>query len=400
MTTAPHATPASADPGAATHLTPWAYRTLAMAAGAIGIAASAVTAHFFVVALEQIEADAPARDALLAAGVLMIVTELAAFFLAALLPAQQLRALRVQLLLCAGLLVAFEGATIYIGQHAMQQTAQAQASSLQTRIQQAQASLQAQQQTAAALRSNGATQSDSKYSWVRQDGAATLQRAADIEQRTAPLAQELASLQAQQRPTLAGALGHTGMLAYTVARAVLVSCMGLVMCGAAGALLRAARHSKELQPKQPVSLTTPAQPDTKTVAPAVTVAGARGRWRSVAAPLASMAMAPVAFAVPAAIAAPALLVLRSTPADIAATVAPAPTVATAAPDAPVDTRYQRLRAGVLAGHIKPSVRAMHASVGGSTLAMRDYQHRLVAEGAIERHGQGYRLCQPAQGALI
>lgn len=387
-------------PAPAQHLAPWAYRVLAVAAGAIGIAASAVTARFFVVALEQIEADAPARDALLAAGVLMIVTELSAFFLAALLPAQQLRALRVQLLLCAGLLVAFEGATIYIGQRAMQQAAQAQASSLQTRTEQAQASLDAQRQTAAALRSNGVTQSASKYSWVRQDGAATLQRAADIEQRTAPLAQELASLQAQQRPTLTSTLGHAGMLAYTVARALLVSCMGLVMCGAAGALLRAARHSKDLQPKQAVALAAPVQPAIKTAAPTLTVAGALGRWRSVAAPLAGMAMAPVAFAVPAAIAAPALPVLRSTPADTATTAAPPPTVATAAPDAPVDARYERLRAGVLAGHVKPSVREMHASVGGSTLAMRDYQQRLVAEGAIERHGQGYRLCQPAQAALI
>lgn len=391
---------ASADPSAAQHLAPWAYRVLASAAGAIGIAASAVTAQFFVVGLQQIEADAPARDALLAAGVLMIVTELAAFFLAALLPAQQLRALRAQLLLCAGLLVAFEGATIYIGQRAMQQAAQAQASSLQTRIQQAQTSLTAQQQTAAALRSNGSAQSASKYSWVRQDGAATLQRAADIDQRTAPLAQELASLQAQQRPTLAGALGHAGMLAYTVARALLVSCMGLVMCGAAGALLRAARQASALQSKQPVAPAMQAQTATKTVANAWTVAGARGRWRSVAVPLAGMALVPVAFAGPPAIAALALQAPRSTPADTAPTVAPPPTATTAAPDAPDDARYQRLRAGVLSGHIKPSVRAMHAAVGGSTLAIRDYQQRLAAEGVIERHGQGYRLCQPSQGALI
>ena len=391
MTTAPHATPASAEPGAAAHLAPWAYRTLAMAAGAIGIAASAVTARFFVVALEQIETDAPARDALLAAGVLMIVTELSAFFLAALLPARQLRALRVQLLLCAGLLVAFEGATIYLGQRALQQAADAQASSLQTRIQHAQASLQAQQQTAAALRANGATQSDSKYSWVRQDGAATLLRAASIEQRTAPLAQELATLQAQQRPTLTSTLGHAGMLAYTVARALLVALMGLVMCGAAGALLRAARYSSVLQSNKPAAPAKPAQAAIKTVAvPAVTVASATGKWRSVAAPLAGMAMAPVAFAVPA-LPAPTLPALHTTPA------APA---ATAAPDAHCDDRYQRVRTGVQQGHIKPSVRAMHAAVGGSTVAMRDYQQRLVAEGVIERHGQGYRLCQPTQAALI
>lgn len=392
-------------PAPAPHLAPWAYRLMAVAAGAIGIAASVVTARFFVVALEQIEADALTREALLAAGVLMIVTELTAFFMAALLPARQLRGLRAQLLLCAALLVAFEGATIYLGQRALQQAGDAQASSLQTRIEQAQVSLLAQQQTAAALRSNGGAQSDSKHSWVRQDGAATLQRAASIEQRTAPLAQELAGLQAQQRPTLTSTLGHTGMLAYTVARSVLVSCMGLVMCGAAGALLRAARHSKELQPKQPVAPATLAQAAIKTVAvaaPVVTVASATGKWRSVAAPLAGIAIAPVAFAVPA-LPAPAVPVLHTTPAtpaDTVATAAQQPQAATVAPDAPGDDRYQRVRAVVQQGHIKPSVRAMHAEVGGSTLAMRDYQQALVAEGVIERHGQGYRLCQPTQAALI
>ena len=94
---------ASADPEAAQHLAPWAYRTMAVAAAAIGIAASIVTARFFVAGLLQLEADAPARDALIAGGMLMIATELAAFFIAALLPTERLRALRVQLLLCEGL---------------------------------------------------------------------------------------------------------------------------------------------------------------------------------------------------------------------------------------------------------------------------------------------------------
>lgn len=411
-TTAPHHASATPDDGA--HLAPWAYRLLATGAGAIGIAASVVTAQFFVAGLLQLETDAPARDALIAAGVLMIVTELAAFFLAALLPTQRLRALRVQLLLCAGALVAFEGATIYLTQRAMQQVSDAQASSLHTRITHLQATLAAQRTTAAALRDNAATQSASKYSWVRQDGANTLHRAADIDQRTAPLAQELAALQAQQRPSIAAALGTTGALAYTVARAVLVSVMGLIMCGAAGALLRAARQASAPQAKPAVAPATPAQAAIKTVAqpgstgtvapvqklPTASVASASGRWRSAAAmPLAVLAAPAVAMAAPTVVAQPA--------AAVAPTRAAASTTPAAQPDSTpashatgTDARYQRLRTAVMAGHVKPSVRAMHAAVGGSTLAIREYQQRLASEGAIVKAGQGYRLAQVAQAELI
>lgn len=406
----PTATHLAPDDGA--HLAPWAYRVLAVLAGAIGIAASIVTGQFFIAGLLQLEADAPARDALIAAGVLMIATELAAFFLAALLPTQRLRALRAQLLVCAGALVAFEGATIYLTQRAMQQVSDAQASSLQTRITHLQATLAAQRTTAAALRDNAATQSASKYSWVRQDGAATLRRAADIDQRTDPLAQELAALQAQQRPSIAAALGTTGALAYTVARAVLVSVMGLVMCGAAGALLRAARQASALQQKPAVAPATPAKAAIKAVAqkgstgtvapvpklPTASVASAAGRWRSAAAmPLAVLAAPAVALVAPTVVAQPAA---AAAPNSAAASTTPAatPESATASPSA--DARYQRLRTAVLAGHVKPSVRAMHAAVGGSTLAIREYQQRLADEGAIQRHGQGYRLSQAAQAALI
>ena len=358
-----------------TDLPAWAYRVLALLAGAIGLTASAVTAQFFVVGLQMLEADAPARDALVAAGVLMIITALAAFFVSSLLPAARLRALRAQLLVCASLLVAFECSTIYLTQRAMASAADAQHSSVQTRIDNAQASIAAHRATAAALRSNGTTQSDSKYNWIRSDGAATLQRAAAIDAQIAPLARELSDLQAQQRPTITAALGHDGMMIYSVARAVLVSVMGLVMCGAAGGLLRAARHATTAPALQPAAAPV--------ALPVATVAPAAGRWRSVALPIAAVTMTPAVFA--AAPAPPAAPALRATP------------VATATP---TDARYERLRTGVQRGDIKPSVRAMHAAVGGSTLAMRDYQAQLVADGVIERHGQGYRLFQPAQETLI
>lgn len=354
---------ASADPEAAQHLAPWAYRTMAVAAAAIGIAASIVTARFFVAGLLQLEADAPARDALIAAGMLMIATELAAFFIAALLPTERLRALRVQLLLCAGLLLVFECATIYLTQRALNGAAEAQQASLQTRISQAQASIEANRQTANALRENGAAQSSSKYPWVRQDGAAILQRADEIERRTEALAHDLANLQMQQRTTVAAALGHTGMLAYSVARAVLVSGIGLVMCGAAGALLRSARQAStvQLQPATPETATA-LQPDFA-VAP------------TVAPPVAAPVAPPVAT-------------------SDTATESVAPPPDSPAPDVDGDERYRHLLEGVRRGEIAPSVRAIHAAVGGSTLSIRAYQQRLLEDGVIEKQGQGYRLRPP------
>ena len=375
------------------NLSPSAYRWLAAAAAAIGIAASIVTAQFFIVGLQRLEADAPARQALIAAGVLMIVTELAAFFLAALLPTRQLRALRAQLLLCAGLLVAFEGATIYLTQRTLAHSADAQHTSLQTRIAQAQASLHAQRSTIDNLRQNGATQSASKYNWIRQDGAQTLQRAAAMEPQTTALANQLAALQAQQRPTMTAALGHQGMLAYTVARALLVSGMGLVMCGAAGALLRAAR-----MPTPAPAAITPAQQASPapTPAPLPRASFASGasasRWRALAAPMASVALAPVAFTLPAALAAPVATAAPAVPMPAPTPKPPtAPQAPKAMPTAPTDTRYQQARAGVLDGSIKPSVRALHAAIGGSTVSIRALQQQLLQERVIERHGQGYRL---------
>lgn len=93
----------------------------------------------------------------------MIVTELAAFFLAALLPpARRLRALRVKLLTLAVLLVSFECATIYLTQRVLSHGADAH-SSLQTRIEQLQDSIKAQRLTATAPRENGSMQSESRF---------------------------------------------------------------------------------------------------------------------------------------------------------------------------------------------------------------------------------------------
>ncbi|MEO8120129.1 MAG: hypothetical protein ABI606_12525, partial [Rhodoferax sp.] len=99
-----------------TPLSPGAYQLLAALAALIGLASSFVTAKFFVLGLERVEPDSLAREGLIAAGVLMVVTELAAFGLAALLPRAPLRELRWRLMMCGMLLLAFETATIFVTQ--------------------------------------------------------------------------------------------------------------------------------------------------------------------------------------------------------------------------------------------------------------------------------------------
>ena len=61
----------------------WAYIALAAITATVGIASSAVTGKFFVLGLARLESDPVAREVLVAAGLLMIITELIAFGLSA-----------------------------------------------------------------------------------------------------------------------------------------------------------------------------------------------------------------------------------------------------------------------------------------------------------------------------
>lgn len=230
------------------HLPRWACVSIAVVAALVGLASSVVTAKFFVLGLERLETDTVAREVLIAAGMLMIVTELLAFGLVALLPANQLRALRTKLIVCGFLLLAFEAVTIYVTQVSLMQTASAGSTANQTRIQDLRATIDNRRAAAQSLRANGALQSGSSNAWTRTVGAAALRDALKVEQQIDPLAAELAGLEATAKPTMDGVLGGSGMLFYSVARALLISGMGLMMFAAAGALLRESRHKPKNQP--------------------------------------------------------------------------------------------------------------------------------------------------------
>lgn len=414
-----------------THLPAWAYFALAFITAAIGLAASGVTAQFFVIGLQQLEADAMARDALVAAGILMILTELAAFGLAALLPTQRLRALRWQLMACGVLLVGFEGVTIYATQVALARTSENAHASISSRIANLEQTIAAQRASAAALRAAGARDAESKYPYIRANSAETLRQAVQIERRMEPLAAELQKLHAQQRPTLKDALGDAGVLWYSVVRSLLISVMGLVMFGASGALLRAARSGRALpapvaQPEATLPQSAPVAQQHTSAAPANALpadvpqplfgAGA-GKWQTGMA-VGAAALTPVAaFAAPSPVA--QALAQQHSGAEMTSTAStPASTVAQEgestvwstvqhtsstvkgpvqaqfdAIEAQRDTRYEHLKAGVAVGAIKPSVRGLQAIAKMGTATARRYLEQMLEDGVIVRAGQGYKLAQ-------
>jgi hypothetical protein len=56
-------------------------------------------------------------------------------------------------------------------------------------------------------------------------------------------------------------------------------------------------------------------------------------------------------------------------------------------------RYQRVKAGVLAGSIRPSSRGIKAAEGGSSQTVSGYLAQLEQDGVTHRHGRGWKLSQ-------
>ena len=55
------------------------------------------------------------------------------------------------------------------------------------------------------------------------------------------------------------------------------------------------------------------------------------------------------------------------------------------------TRYNRVKAAVKAGKLKPSMRALQIAEGGGGIVVRRYLQQLETEGIIVRSGRGYAL---------
>ena len=397
------------------HLSPLAYYSLALLAGAIGLAASYVTVRLFTLAILMSESDGAARELLTLAAALFVAAELAGFFIAGLVPVRRLRALRWQLIACAVLLVGFEAVSIYGARVTLVQSADARADAGAGRAAQLRASIDANRRSAAALVAAGQRSSQSAIASSRADGAQSIRQAAALEASTARMAAELAQVEAARAPTATAVFGQTGVIALAVAQSLLISCIGLLFLGAAGALARAARDVRGAASAAALPVPVPA-PAFASGAPALprgaVPAVPTGRRWAAAAGLggAAMAAAPAFAAVPT-MSAPAAPVLNRAhpgvlkqahrPTDEHTEHTPRARRARARAGAQIDTgtdgrsaaRYERVKTAVQAGSLKPSVRSIQAVEGGGTAVARRYLDQLADEGVIVSMGQGrgYKL---------
>lgn len=418
---------------------------------AVGIAINVDNARFFAYGIELIMPEGALRDTRIEAGYLMVIAELMFFFLAAMVRGPGSAGWRTAFTAMALALAVFETVTIYSTQAAIGRAGVAEVTGTDSRIEQLQASITQQRETARALRASGERSAASDYRDSRIAGMQAIDRAAALEARTAQLSAELGTLHASRRPTMESILGEDGAQAHNAAFSILLMLSGMLLTSSAGWFVGNARMSW-----------------------AARKLGDAGRWArdgaaKVAMPAAAagvVAMSPSAFAAPApaspapqslTAAAPSPSAIRysvplatvpamldraradtpdrahaSTPApdervDVDVdTVQPQPASAKAsrsqrrAPRATrvedgqkLDTgtegkaaaRYQRVRAAVAAGQVKPSVRAIQSAEGGGTVVVRRYLQTMADEGLIERKpsGQGYALLRrpehPDQMAL-
>lgn len=390
------------------HLSPPAYYALAVLAGVIGLAASYVTVRLFALAIQATEQEGPARELLTLAAVLFVAAELAACFIAGLVPVRRLRALRWQLIACAVFLVAFEAVSIYGARVMLARTADARAEAAEGRAHQLRASIEANRHSAAALVAAGELSGRSVLPSSRADGAQSIRHAAALEATTARMVAELAQLEASRTPTATAVFGESGVIALAVAQSLLVSCIGLVFLGGAGALARAARDAQGADAPMHRTATTDAPPPTQADAPkrapvAVEQSQAAPAGIPTALPTWSRYALPASFlAAGAGLGAcgSAAAGTDAAPMHHAAPVTTAPMQADAVADAPMQTdgdeaRFLRVRAGIKARQIKPSLRGIYAAEGASQEVARRYLAELEQAGVIEKQGRGYRLATRA-----
>lgn len=307
---------------------------MAGVAGLIGAAASVVAIRFFMVSVQSQESDPAIRAVLTFTAVLFVVAEVGLFSLAGLLTRAKHKALRTRLVLAGCVLLAFEVASIFGAQVVIAAGDDARAQATQTRITELKASIARQRQTATALVEAGRVSGQSVIASSRQSGLSAMEKAADLETTTLALSTELARLEAAKVPTQTGIFGEVGTVVMGAIRAVLVSGIGLLMFGLAGVLWRVAHDETHPEPDP-----APAPETRVDIGPQAD---------------------PVGVPVP---------------------------VPTPEPVRVLD-RYEAIRAAVLNGSLKPSVRAIQAAHGGSTTTAREHLNRLLDAGLIENQGPG------------
>ena len=320
-------------------VSPVAFRWMAGAAGLIGLAGSCIGAWFFSIAIREQVSDPSVQHVLVATALLFTLTEMLVFGLAGLLHGGEHKAMRLKLVAAGCVLVLFEAVSIFGAQVVVGAADDARMQANQTRIAELRVSIHRQRQASAALVESGRVSGQSVIAASRQSGLDAMRQGADIEAKVLALSAELAKLEAAQAPSQASIFGRAGAVILGLVRAVLLSGVGLGMVSLAGVLWHLSRGQAHNKPDP-----APA-PET----------------------LATAGPQPVVGSVPVSVPEPK-------------------------PAAVLD-RYEQVKAGVMAGTLKPSVRSLQAAFGGSTDRAREDLGRLLAEHLIEDRGRGlgYRL---------
>lgn len=325
---------------------PAVWRVASAVSALIGVAASALAARFFWLAVDAQEVDPAIKLALAFAAALFVLAEVALFTIAGLLPTGRHKGLRAKLVVAGCVLLTFEILSIYASQVVIASAADARERAAVTRIGELKATIARQRETAQALVESGRVSGQSVVASSRASGVAALERAAAIEASTLALANELADLERRKVATVSGIFGQVGSVVMAAIRSVLVSSIGLLFFGLCGVLWRMSRTVT------PPALHPAPTPTEKPVSPAT--AGLQPELVGV--PM------PVTVAVP------------------------------TSETQPVPDRYQVIRQAVIAGELKPSVRSLQARFGGSTTTAREHLNRLHDEGLIQDMGPGRGYC--------
>ena len=400
------------------HMSMAMYLAIMLAALVLGANAVHVNREYAFANLALLGLDAAALAVRQSAIDLLLLADIAIFFVAALMPRARFRALRGKLIVLGLLIWAFDCAHTYQARFGIVVAGQSTTAASTQRAADLRTSIDSLRATATSLRQSAARQSTSLIAASRADGSDSLRRAIEADQRADALSAELAAALRAKAPAEADIWGQW-MPVKAFAESLLISMVGLLMFTLAGEMVRAARDAfadrRAARPAAPAPAPTAAPQPKQATLPSWRQSMPRPHpgYAAVTLPLASFAMAqptPPAISVPAACqqAQPATPKHSTAPAakvSTASTVKAASTVRTAAPrkaSAEAGTvardaaaRHARIRSAVVAGTLKPSVRSLQQYAGGGTLAARRILEQLASEGLIERAGQGWKLSAAA-----
>lgn len=244
----------------------WLYLLLAVLAGALGLAASGVSAFLFILGLEQTEPNETARQALTAIGLLLVAAELLAFFLPTLLTGRGFLKWRLLLGLFGIALVTFQIATVTVTQRTLVAATDLSAQANTAQAAEIRAQIESLRQNATQLRTLAGNYASSSAHSQRNRAPAVIQQAMEIEAQIPPLSAKLAQLDTAARPTLTSVFESAQeKTLFLGARAALIAFTGILMFSLSGVLLRTylTRRTEQRELPQP----TATQPPVETPAP-------------------------------------------------------------------------------------------------------------------------------------